>query len=198
MPLAGTVALVTGGARRVGKAIALALADRGADIVVHYNSGAIEADETAAEIRTRGVRVATVQGDLAQVAVARALPQQAHALLGRLDIVINSAAMMLRTPIGDVMPDEWDRMFALNLRAPFFVAQAAAPLMLAAGGVMVMSAGNTAATGLSENPADRPGMYSGQVVCAPAATVHKKHVIARSSFMMLPFSGQGPVYWSTN
>ena len=137
MPLAGTVALVTGGARRVGKAIALALADRGADIVVHYNSGATEADETAAELRTRGVRVATVQGDLAQVAVARALPQQAHALLGRLDIVINSAAMMLRTPLGDVMPDEWDRMFALNLRAPFFVAQAAAPLLRAAGGVIV-------------------------------------------------------------
>lgn len=137
MPLAGKVALVTGGARRVGKAIALALADRGADIVVHYHSGAAEADETARELRARGVRVAMVQGDLTRVDVAQSLPRQAHALLGRLDIVINSAAMMRRTPLGDVAPDEWDRMFALNLRAPFFVAQAAAPLMLADGGVIV-------------------------------------------------------------
>lgn len=136
-PLAGKVALVTGGARRVGKAIALALADRGADIVVHYNSGAADADETAREIRTRGVRVATVQGDLARVEVAQSLPEQAHRLLGRLDIVINSAAMMLRTPLGEVAADDWDRMFALNLRAPFFVAQAAAPLMVSNGGVIV-------------------------------------------------------------
>lgn len=136
-PLAGKVALVTGGARRVGKAIALALADRGADIVVHYNSGAVQADETARELRARGVRVAIVQGDLSHVDVAQSLPQQAQTLLGRLDIVINSAAMMLRTPMGEVAPDEWDLMFALNLRAPFFVAQAAAPLMQADGGVIV-------------------------------------------------------------
>lgn len=136
-PLTGKVALVTGGARRVGKAIALALADRGADIVVHYHSGAAEAVETADELRACGVRAAVVQGDLSDVDAARALPQQALALLGRLDIVINSAAMMLRTPVGDVTPDEWDRMFALNLRAPFFVAQAAAPLMQADGGVIV-------------------------------------------------------------
>jgi len=136
-PFAGKVALVTGGARRVGKAIAVALADRGADIVVHYHRGATEADETAQELRARGVRVGMVQGDLSRVEVAQSLPRQAHALLGRLDIVINSAAMMLRTPLGDVAPDEWDRMFALNLRAPFFVAQAAAPLMQADGGVIV-------------------------------------------------------------
>ena len=137
MTLRGKVALVTGGARRVGKAIALALADRGADIVVHYNSGATEAGETAAEIRARGVRVALVHGDLSQVAIAQSLPSQAHAALARLDIVVNSAAMMLRTPIGDVTPDAWDTMFALNLKAPFFLAQAAAPLLRENKGVIV-------------------------------------------------------------
>lgn len=134
---AGRTALVTGGARRVGKAIALALAGRGADIVIHYNSGAAEAEATAAEVRALGVRAALVQRDLADVDAAMALPRHAHDAFGRLDIVVNSAAMMLRTPIGDVSPGVWDTMFALNLRAPFFIAQAAAPLLREHGGVIV-------------------------------------------------------------
>ena len=133
----GKVALVTGGARRVGKAIALALAHRGADVVVHYNSGADEAEQTAAEIRALGVRVALVQGNLSDIAIAQALPARAHDAFGQLDIVVNSAAMMKRSPIGDVTLDDWEVMFALNLRAPFFVAQAAAPLLRARGGVIV-------------------------------------------------------------
>jgi pteridine reductase len=133
----GTVALVTGGARRVGKAIALALAERGADIVVHYNSGAGEAEATAAELRAHGVRVALLQGDLSDVACAQRLPIDAHAAFGRLDIVVNSAAMMLQTPIGEVTAEAWESMFALNLRAPFFLAQAAAPLLRDRGGVIV-------------------------------------------------------------
>ena len=136
-PLTGKVALVTGGARRVGKAIALVLAEQGADIVVHYNSGATEAEDTAVAIRALGVGAAVVQGDLRDATVAAGLPDRAHACFGRLDIVINSAAMMVRTPIGDVTPAKWDEMFALNLRAPFFVAQAAAPLLKANGGVIV-------------------------------------------------------------
>lgn len=135
--LRGKVALVTGGARRVGKAIARALAERGADIVVHYNSGAAEAESTVTELRERGVRAAMVQGDLSDVAIAQALPANAHAAFGHLDILVNSAAMMLRTPVGDVTPAQWETMFALNLRAPFFIAQAAAPLLRAAHGVIV-------------------------------------------------------------
>ncbi len=126
---AGRTALVTGGARRVGRAIALALAGRGADIVIHYNSGAAEADETAAAVRALGVRAALVRADLSSVTAASLLPRQARDEFGRLDIVVNSAAMMLRTPIGDVAPEAWDAMFALNLRAPFFIAQSAAPFL---------------------------------------------------------------------
>ncbi|MDZ7629811.1 MAG: SDR family oxidoreductase [Gemmatimonadaceae bacterium] len=137
MSLAGQTALVTGGARRVGRAIALALAGRGADLVIHYHSGAVEAEETAAAARAMGVRVALVHGDLSRSTTAEALPQRAHDAMGRLDIVVNSAAMMLRTPIGDVTTDAWDTMFALNLRAPFFIAQAAAPLMQRDGGAIV-------------------------------------------------------------
>ena len=135
--LHGKVALVTGGARRVGRAIALALADRGADIVVHYNSGADDAAQTADAIRGCGVRVSLLQGDLSDVAVAQALPARAAEAFGQLDVVVNSAAMMHRTPVGEVTPDAWDMMFALNLRAPFFVSQAAAPFLRARGGVIV-------------------------------------------------------------
>jgi pteridine reductase len=133
----GRVALVTGGARRVGKAIALALAERGADIVIHFNSGAAEAEATAAEVRALGVRAAVVQGDLSDTAVAQQLPARAHEAMGRLDMLVNSAAMMLRTPIGDVSLADWDTMFALNLRAPFFIAQAAAPFLRERGGVII-------------------------------------------------------------
>lgn len=135
--LQGRVALVTGGARRVGKAIALALAGRGVDVVVHYNSGESEAAQTANELRNLGVRAATLRGDLTDGAVAQALPQRARDALGSLDILINSAAIMLRTPIGEVDVAQWDAMFHLNLRAPFFLAQAAAPLLRARQGVIV-------------------------------------------------------------
>jgi pteridine reductase len=133
----GGVALVTGGARRVGRAIALALADRGLDIVVHYNSGAGDAADTVAAIRARGVRAELLHADLSDVSAAQALPGRAHAVFGGLHVVVNSAAMMLRTPIGAVTPAEWDTMFALNLRSPFFVSQAAAPLLAPRRGVIV-------------------------------------------------------------
>jgi pteridine reductase len=137
MVLRDKVALVTGGARRVGKSIALALAKQGANVVVHYNSGAQAAEQTAIEIRAHGVRAELIQGDLTDVDIAQALPLRAHKAFGRLDIVVNSAAMMLRTPVGDVKPNEWEQMFQLNLRAPFFIAQSAAPFLREHGGVIV-------------------------------------------------------------
>ena len=121
----------------MGKAIALALAERGADIVVHFHSGSVEAESTASELRALGVQVALLQADLTDLPAAQALPQRAHDAFGRLDILVNSAAMMLRTPVGEVLPAEWESMFALNLRAPFFIAQAAGPLMRAHAGVIV-------------------------------------------------------------
>ncbi len=142
---AGRAALVTGGGRRVGKAIALALAGRGADVVIHYNGGAAEAEETAAEIRALGVRAALVRCDLSAVTAATALPALAHDAFGRLDIVVNSAAMMVRTPVGDVSPEAWDAMFALNLRAPFFIAQAAAPLLREHAGAAIVNIADLAA-----------------------------------------------------
>jgi pteridine reductase len=145
MDLRGKVALVTGGARRVGRSIALALAERGAHIALHYNSGTVEADATAAELRELGAQVALLQGDLSDAEIASALPARAEASLGGLNIVINSAAMMVRTPIGEVTPAVWQSMFDLNLRAPFFIAQAAAPLLRKQPGGVIVNVADLAA-----------------------------------------------------
>lgn len=136
-PFRGRTALVTGGARRVGKAIAHALASRGADIALHYGGSADDATRTAEELRALGVRVATFQADLLDPQAPATLVTRVVAEMDALDILVNSAAMMLRTPVGEVTLDDWERMFALNVRAPFFLAQAAAPHLAAHRGCIV-------------------------------------------------------------
>lgn len=120
-------ALVTGAGRRIGRAIAVALGARGMHVAVHYSSSEAGARETAAEIGRAGGHAACLHADLSQPDAPAALVEQVVKSFGQLDVLINSAAVMLRTPIGDVSTATWDEMFAINLRAPFFAAQAAAP-----------------------------------------------------------------------
>ncbi|MDQ3698009.1 MAG: SDR family oxidoreductase [Gemmatimonadota bacterium] len=137
MKLPGRVALVTGAGRRVGRAIALALGARGMRVAVHFNASREGADETVSAIRAGGGEALPFAADLRGVAACEALVSEAERTFGRLDVLVNSAAMMLRTPVGDVTPQAWDDMFALNLRAPFFCAQAAAKAMGDRGGAIV-------------------------------------------------------------
>jgi pteridine reductase len=136
-PLAGRVALVTGAGRRVGRAIALALGARGMRVVVHYNGSAEGAVETARLIREAGGKVETAQADLSDVAAAEALIDRTVEEQGELFVLVNSAAVMVRSPIGQVTEADWDAMFALNVRAPFFLAQRAAQALRSAGGCIV-------------------------------------------------------------
>ena len=124
-----TVALVTGAGHRLGRAFALALAERGAAVAVHYNSSARSAQETADLIRSRGGKAELFQGNLTDPACPQNLIDDVVARMGGLDVLISSAAVMERTPVGEVTVEQWDSMFALNLRAPFFLAQAAAAVM---------------------------------------------------------------------
>jgi pteridine reductase len=135
--LAGRVALVTGAGRRVGRAIALSLGARGMQVVVHYNGSRAGADETARLIVNAGGEAIVVQGDLTQLESADALVDRAVAWRGQLAALVNSAAVMLRTPIGETSPAEWDTMFAINVRAPYFLSQRAAPALAAAQGAIV-------------------------------------------------------------
>ena len=137
MELRGKVALVTGAARRVGAAIARALAAKGMDVAVHYGSSASEARQVVAELRDAGVAAEGFGANLREVEAARTLAGRVVAHFGRLDVVVNSAANMIEGPVEGITPEVWDEVFALNLRAPFFVTQGALPALRAAKGKVV-------------------------------------------------------------
>jgi pteridine reductase len=136
MELRGRPALVTGAGRRVGRAIALALGERGMHVAVHYNASAAGAEETATLVREAGGEATTFSANLLDPDAPAALVDDVATRLGGLAVLVNSAAGMQRTPLPDVTPAAWDAIFALNLRAPFFAAQAAARHM-ADGGAIV-------------------------------------------------------------
>lgn len=133
----GRVALVTGGARRVGRAIVLALAERGARVAIHHHTSSDDAASAVAAAEALGTEAWSVAYDLRDPAAPDRLVRDVVARFGALDILVNSAAVMQRTPLDEITPEQWDAIFALNLRAPFFVARAAAAAMRGRGGVIV-------------------------------------------------------------
>lgn len=128
------VALVTGAARRVGQALAVTLAHRGYDLAVHHHG--TEAEATLAACRDAGVSAAAFRADLTEPETPAALVRRVVEHFGRLDVVVNSAAIMVRTPVGEITAAAWDAVLDLNLRAPFLIAQEAAR-HLPEGGVIV-------------------------------------------------------------
>lgn len=136
MKLEGRVGLVTGAGHRLGRAFAIALGAAKMRVAVHYHGAAEGAAETVALIENSGGFGVALQRDLTAPDGPAALVEQVVAKFGALDVLINSAAVMPRTPFGDVSVDDWDSIFALNLRAPFFVAQAAAKVMQAGGSII--------------------------------------------------------------
>jgi pteridine reductase len=135
--LKGKVALVTGAGTRVGRAIALALGKAGMRVGVHYASSQKGARDTAEEIIRGGSEARTLPGDLMDPATGPRLVEHTVKVFGTIDVLVNSAAVMLRTPVGEVLVEDWDAMFALNLRAPFFLSQVAARAMADRGGAIV-------------------------------------------------------------
>lgn len=137
MELRGRVALVTGAGRRLGRAIALALAGRGMTVALHYHHSREGADDTLGRIVAGGGRAELFPADLRDAEAARGLPGRVVAALGRLDVLINSAATIERLSVEETTPAAWDDIFALNLRAAFFCAQGAIPALRASGGRIV-------------------------------------------------------------
>jgi len=130
------VTLVTGGARRVGAAIVRACAARGDAVVIHAAHSLEAAERLAGRLRADGAQATVVRADLLDPMAPAELVAQAHAAFGRLDVLVNSAANFVHAPLRTITPAQWDASFALNVRAPFFLAQAAAACM-APGGVVV-------------------------------------------------------------
>jgi NAD(P)-dependent dehydrogenase (short-subunit alcohol dehydrogenase family) len=127
--LTGKVALVTGGSRGIGAAIARRLAHDGSDIALTYASSAEKAEAVAAEIRAAGRRVLVVPADSGDPSDLPEAIARVHAELGRLDILVNSAGIATLTPLADITVAEYDRLMAVNVRGVFLAAQAAAKVM---------------------------------------------------------------------
>jgi pteridine reductase len=126
--LLGKVVLVTGGAKRVGAAICRRLHTAGAGVLVHYRSAALEARALQVELNARRPEsVALAQADLLKVATGSQLVKAALRHFGRLDALVNNASSFFATAIGEITEQAWDDLIGTNLRAPLFLAQAAAP-----------------------------------------------------------------------
>ncbi len=132
------VALVTGAARRIGAAIARRLHADGYDLALHYRSSAADMDALLAELNgTRPESAISLQAELAEFDRLPELVARTVGRFGRLDALVNNASAFYPTPLGTATPEQWDDLFASNARAPFFLAQAAAPHLRAARGGIV-------------------------------------------------------------
>lgn len=147
------VALITGGAHRIGATTARTLHAAGANIVLHYRNSAAGAEALQAELHaSRADSVALVQGDLHNSAALPKLVEQAHAAWGRLDLLVNNASTFYPTPVGTVGEAEWDDLIGTNLKAPFFLAQAATPHLRMERGSIVNIVDIHAERPLKEHP----------------------------------------------
>ncbi len=138
MDLRDRVAVITGG-KRIGSAVALALAERGASVVLGYRGSRTEAEQAAEGVRARGQRAKTVQADVAQVTDCERLIQSAAESFGRLDVLVNMASIYRPTPFDTLTPVEWDENLAVNVSAAFHCSRAAAPHMRQAGGGRIIN-----------------------------------------------------------
>ena len=131
-------ALVTGGARRIGRALCLALAESGYAVAVHHHRSKADAEALAAKIAQRGGRALALSADLADEDAVRSLLQRASAVLGPIGVLVNNASVFENDTVETASRDSWDRHLAVNLRAPFVLIQEfAARLPADAGGLVI-------------------------------------------------------------
>src|SRR5882762_3646999 len=138
--LTGKTALVTGASRGMGRASALALATAGAQVLVHYGRGANEANSVVADIQQAGGRADAIAADLAAADGAHELAKQARSIIGdRLDILVANAGISRAATIEETTVEDFDKLFAVNVRAPFFLVQQLLPIMSEGSGIVFLS-----------------------------------------------------------
>jgi NAD(P)-dependent dehydrogenase (short-subunit alcohol dehydrogenase family) len=138
--LAGKIALVTGASRGIGRASALALGKAGAQVLVHYSRAEKEADAVVAEIRRAGSRAEKVSADLAAKDGAHQLAKQVRSMLAeRLDILVANAGISSAAPIEQTTVEDFDKLYAVNVRAPYFLVQQLLPIMSEDGSITLVS-----------------------------------------------------------
>ena len=137
VPLHGKSALVSGGARRIGREIALALAKAGADVAITYRTSLAQAMQTASEIEALGCRALAVECDVRSEASVRSAIAATTARFGRLDLLINNAAVFESAALDRISLEQWDTVFETNTRGPFLVAREAIEHLRAAHGRII-------------------------------------------------------------
>ena len=135
--LAGRVALVTGGSRGIGRAVALALAEAGADVAVNYRERAADAETVATAVRGAGRRALAIAADVSDGTAVKALVERVTTTLGPVDVLVNNAGLALRRGLDDLTEDDFDRTIAINLKSAFLCTQAVLPAMRARPGVPI-------------------------------------------------------------
>jgi NAD(P)-dependent dehydrogenase (short-subunit alcohol dehydrogenase family) len=148
--LAGKRALVTGSGTGIGREIALEFARQGADVVLHYAHSGTGAESAAAEIRSLGRRSTVVQANFDDLDAVAELARQAIDFLGGIDCLVNNSGVTFNKPFSEVTPEQFDRLYDVNVRAPYFLTQYAVRVMLAQGGGAVCNI--TSIHGLSGAP----------------------------------------------
>jgi 3-oxoacyl-[acyl-carrier protein] reductase len=138
--LSEKTALVTGASRGIGRAAALALAEGGAQVLVHYGQGKTEAEAVVAEIRHAGGRAEAISADMAAPDGPHTLASQVRAIVGdRLDILVANAGIAKSATIEEATVEDFDRLFAVNVRAPFFLVQQLLPILHDGSSVVLVS-----------------------------------------------------------
>ena len=138
--LTGKTALVTGASRGIGRATALALAKQGAQVIVHYGSAAAEAEGVVAEITKAGGKATTIGADLQAADGPHKLAAQVKKIVGaRLDILVANAGVSKAATIEEATTEDFDRLFAVNVRAPFFLVQQLLPVLGTGSSVVLLS-----------------------------------------------------------
>ena len=137
--LDGKVAIVTGGSRGIGRAIAERFASEGAKVVVNHVSGSGAADAVVAGIRAAGGDAISVQGDVSKAADVAGLVTATVERYGRIDILVNNAGVMFTKSVFDTTEDEWDRTIATNLKGPYLCSKAVAPIMIGQGAGTILN-----------------------------------------------------------
>ncbi len=133
MEIQGKTALITGAAKRIGRTVALALAEEGMDLLLHYHRSEREARQTQKEAECRGVHVDLLKADLSRFTDVQKLIRSAFRQSPRISVLINNASIFYRTPLGRVREKDWDSFFDVNLKASFFLAEAIGRRMVSQG-----------------------------------------------------------------
>ncbi|MBI4373887.1 MAG: SDR family NAD(P)-dependent oxidoreductase [Deltaproteobacteria bacterium] len=139
MKLEGKTVLITGAAKRLGRALAEAFSDRGASVLVHYKTSKKEAASLVSTLRSRGIKSESYQADLANLKSIQRMIKKIRRDRHRIDLLINNAALFYPTPFGRVSEKDWDAFLDVNLKAPYFLAQSIAPFMRRGGRIINIS-----------------------------------------------------------